>query len=238
MAYLHGTIDYSLLLSPTFSNQEPSSSTPSEDLLIGYFDSSYADDISDRHSTCGYIFYFMGCPVSWRSKKQDILALSSTEAEYIAATEAAKEAQWISAFLRETGFPISHTILLGDNKGANSLTLNPMYHSRTKHIDVRYRYITELTEAGVIRIAYCRSKDMIADIFTKPLPHHIFHNHRQMLLTNSTHIPRKRGGNSNPPFSCNKCSNSFPSRNELFKHLQESHHFIQDDKIPPSSPAL
>lgn len=81
MQYLHRTLDSRLILT----------TTPDDSLeLVGYFDSSYADDTSDRHSTCGYVFYFLGGPISWLSKKQDILALSSTEAEFIAATEAAK----------------------------------------------------------------------------------------------------------------------------------------------------
>ena len=97
MQYLYGTLDSRLTLTTT-----PDDSSE----LVGYFDSSYADDTSDRHSTCGYMFYFLGSPISWRSKKQDILALSSTEAEFIAATEAAKESQWITAFMREIGCPL------------------------------------------------------------------------------------------------------------------------------------
>ena len=81
MQYLHRTLDSRLILT----------TTPDDSLeLVGYFDSSYADDTSDRHSTCGYVFYFLGGPISCLSKKQDILALSSTEAEFIAATAAAK----------------------------------------------------------------------------------------------------------------------------------------------------
>ena len=218
MQYLYGSLESRLTLTTTPNDSQE---------LVGYFDSSYADDTSDRHSTCGYVFYFLGGPISWRSKKQDILALSSTEAEFVAATEAAKESQWITAFLREIGFPLQSTILLGDNKGANSLTLNPMYHSRTKHIDVRYRYITELSEAGIIRVAYCRSRDMIADILTKPLPRDTFNYHkRRLLLPCSPHIPQKRHGLSNPPFTCDKCSASFSSRNALFLHLQSSQHFM------------
>lgn len=237
MAYLHGTVDYCILLA--------SSSDPPH--LVGYFDSSYADDVNDRHSTYGYVFYYMGGPISWRSKKQQVLALSSTEAEYIAATEAAKESQWIVSFLNEIGYPLKCTTLYGDNKGANSLVLNPMYHSRTKHIDVRFRYVTELSEAGAIQIAHCASKKMIADILTKPLPKDAFHNIRQLLGVIPSHscdsgvatplhtenpsTSKKRGGSSLPPFICNKCSSSYSSRNALFNHLQHSGHFSDNDLI-------
>ena len=79
--YIRGTLDFGIRLGS------------SDDLLTGWFDASYADDVVDRHSTCGYIFLYKGSPVSWRSKKQSMVALSSTEAEYVAITEAAKELQ-------------------------------------------------------------------------------------------------------------------------------------------------
>ena len=235
MAYLHGTVDSCILLA---SPADPPH-------LVAYFDSSYTDDVNDRHSTYVYVFYYMGGPISWRSKKQQVLALSSTQAEYIAATEAAKESQWIVSFLNEIGDPLKCTTLYSDNKGANSLVLNPMYHSRTEHIDVPFRYVTELSEAGAIQIGHCTSKKMIANILTKPLPKHTFHNLRQLLgvipahdsdsksgpnpPSDSRHItsistentlpPKKRGGSSLPPFTRNKFSSSYSSRNALFNHL-------------------
>ena len=215
------------------------------DTLTGYFDASYADDPSDRHSTCGYAFFILGGPISWGSKKQSVLALSSTEAEFMAATEAAKESQWITTFLREIGFPLRQTILYGDNKRANALILNPMYHSRTKHIDIRYRYIAELTDSGVIKITHCRSKDMIADILTKPLPRESFQHLRSQLTVASSNTSssdnsplsssRKRGGTSSPPFICTKCQSAFSSRNALFSHLQSSNHFADNDIISVSA---
>ena len=246
LAYLYGTVNYRILLTPSIkhasTNTKPSEpAEPSVPQLIGYFDSSYADDINDRYSTCGYVFFYMGGPVSWRSKKQQVLALSSTEAEYIAATEAAKESQWISSFLNEIGYPVSYTTLYGDNRGANSLTMNPMYHSRTKHIDVRFRYVNELTESGSIKIEHCSTKKMIVDILTKPLPKDSFLNLRHALnirppLASQSKIApkvvntgRKRGGTSSPPFMCQKCTTSFLSRNALFTHLQATAHFDDTD---------
>ena len=88
MAYLYGTVDYCILLA--------SSSDPPH--LAGYFHSSYTDDVNDRHSTYRYVFYYMGGPISWRSKKQQVLALSSTEAEYIAATEAQRNLSGLFPF--------------------------------------------------------------------------------------------------------------------------------------------
>lgn len=235
MAYLHGTMDYNIVLaSPT----EPPN-------LVGYFDSLYADDINDRHSTSGYVFYYMGGPVSWRSKKQQVLALSSTEGEYISATAAAKESQWIVSFLSEIGYPLKYTTLYGDNKGANSLVLNPMYHSRTKHIDIRFRYVTELSEAGAIKIEHYTTKKMIADILMKPLAKDTFQNLRQLLcvlpqlgasinIESPTTIDanphsKKRGGTFLPPYTCNECNSSYSSRNALFNHLQNTGNFNDND---------
>ena len=115
--------------------------------IIGYFDAAYMDDTQDRHSTMGYIFFFDGCAVSWASKKQQTVALSTTEAEYLAGTEATKEAMWIAAFLEDIGQEVNRPMQLrGDNQGANALAANPEYHGRTKHIHGRQRFITEMVE--------------------------------------------------------------------------------------------
>jgi len=223
-AYIRGTLDFGIRLG--------SSDNP----LTGWFDASYADDVVDRHSTCGYIFLYKGGPVSWRSKKQSMVALSSTEAEYVAATEAAKELQWLISFLKgimmgsECVFPMQ---MWGDNNGANSLTENPTYHSRTKHIDVRYRYVTELVEREILKVNYCNTKDMIADIFTKPLQKDQFRKLRTMIGCTSLKsngesanvATTKRGGTSTGPFECDVCKSQFGTRNDLFKHLTKSGHF-------------
>lgn len=157
--YLKGTMDTGLLLS---------GGTDFE--LRGYSDSDYAGDTDTRRSTTGYVFLLGGGAVSWRSKRQPTVALSTTEAEYMALAEAAREAIWLRLFLSELGFSQRSAItIFDDNQGAISLARNPVHHARTKHIDVRYHYVREQVAAGTINVLYCVTHDMVADILTKPL---------------------------------------------------------------------
>ena len=179
----------------------------------------------------------------------------STEAEYIAATEAAKEAEWLSSFFNGIGCSVTlPTILYGDNCGANFLTSNPAYHSRTKHIHIKHRYITELVEQKRIAVRYCNTKNMIADVFTKALPREQFCRLRDLMGIKSTNLLTSisctvllapKTSTSSPPFPCNICSCCFPSRNQLFLHLSQTGHFLTDDLErlhkrckPSSSPIL
>lgn len=126
IGYVLDTLDYGITLgkpSAGITLGNPSVSLPDSSHLSGYFDASYGDN-TDAHSTCGYIFFYHGQPVSLRSKKQHIVGLSSTEAEYVAATEAAKEAGWFASFFNGIGYPITlPTVLFGDNHGANFLKI-------------------------------------------------------------------------------------------------------------------
>jgi len=115
---------------------------------------------------------------------------------------------------------------------------NPTYHSRTKYIDVRYCYVTELVERGILKVNYCNTKDMIADIFTKLLQKDQFRKLRSMIGCTSLKpncestniISTKRGGTSTGPFDCYVCRSQFGTRNELFKHLTKTGHF--ENSIP------
>lgn len=139
--------------------------------LKGYFDAAYMDNTFDRHSTIGYMFFYKSSLISWASKKQHTIALSTTEAEYLAGTEATKEAIWITSFLKGVGDPVNTTTqLLGDNQGANALAANPEYHARTKHIHGRQRFLSEIVEKAIIKVKYVPTRDMLADILTKPQP--------------------------------------------------------------------
>ena len=141
------------------------------DELIGYTDSDWAGLKDGRRSTGGYAFLLSGGPVSHQSKQQATVVLSSTEAEYMATTEAGKKALWIARFLatleyRLPGHPVS---LRADNRGAILFIANPEFHRRTKHIEVRYYWIREKVEAKEITITYVSTKDMVADGLTKAL---------------------------------------------------------------------
>jgi hypothetical protein len=155
--------------------------------LQGYSDADYAGNIDDRRSTSGQIFFLGGGPVSWGSTKQRSVSTSTTEAEYVALCEACKQGQWLRGLLRElncTKFmnPTLATPIFSDNQAAIAISKDPIAHSRTKHIDVRYHYIRELVSSGKTVIDYIRTEDMAADALTKPLPLLAFKRCMQDLL--------------------------------------------------------
>ncbi|KAG6590645.1 RxLR effector candidate protein [Phytophthora cinnamomi] len=145
--------------------------TAAELCVAGYSDADWAGDIESRRSTSGYAFMMNGGCISWRSKKQRTVALSSTEAEYMALSEATQEAVWLKVFLRELGEMASDEAIkiYEDNQGSIALAKNPEFHKRTKHIDIRYHFVREKVEDGQVVLEYCSTKDMLADIMTKAI---------------------------------------------------------------------
>ena len=137
--------------------------------LIGFSDADWAGDQEDRHSTIGNVFLLGGGPVSWLSKKQATVALSTAEAEYVALSQAAQECIQLERLLNDLGLDAMPVVILEDNQGAIAIAKNPVDHSRTKHIDIRYYYIRECVQNGQIQLHYCPTNDMKADILTKPL---------------------------------------------------------------------
>lgn len=165
-----------LLYTPTLGLRFQGSTSSSLELhslgFHGYSDASYGDNLHDRKSTSRYLFKLGGGCVSWKSRKQPVIATSSTEAEYVAYSLAGKEALWLRRLLLELHCSTSdiHTVLLyGDNQPALALTLNPEHHSRTKHIDIPFHFICEHVRQGTVRLQYLSTKDMPADGLTKPL---------------------------------------------------------------------
>jgi hypothetical protein len=125
----------------------------------------------DRRAISGYAFLIDGGAISWSSKHQEIVSLSTTESKYVAATHGMKEALWLCSLLTDAfGTTISATTLFSDNQAAIALTRDHQYHARTKHIDVRYHFIRWVIEQGSLRIIYCPTDDMVADTLTKALP--------------------------------------------------------------------
>jgi len=112
--------------------------------LSGYTDADWAGDKDSRKSISGYVTTFAGGAVSWQSKLQKCVALSTTEAEYIAATEACKEMLWMKNFLLELGVNQDKYVVLCDNQSTIHLAKNPSFHSRSKHIDIRHHWIREV----------------------------------------------------------------------------------------------
>ena len=138
--------------------------------VICYADADWGGDASNRKSYTGYVFILAGSAFSWESKKQATVALSSTEAEYMALSSAAKEAVFLKKLLSEVKIHCPEKILIyGDNLGAIHLVKNPIYHSRSKHIDIKYHHIRNVFSEGLIDLQYCNSNSNISDVFTKNL---------------------------------------------------------------------
>lgn len=159
LRYLAGTINYKIIYESNDSKA-----------LEGFVDADWAGDAVDRKSYTGFSFFVSDCLVSWESRKQNSVALSSTEAEYMAASEAAKEAIYLKRILMEIESTQDEPVVLNiDNQGAMMLAENPVHHKRSKHIDIKYHHLRELVEKQEILLNYCPSGDMISDIFTKNL---------------------------------------------------------------------
>ena len=128
-----------------------------------------AGNKDNMKSTSGYLMTFAGRAVSWQSRLQKCVALSTTEAEYVAATEACKELLWLKRFLQELGFKQQRYVVLCDNQSAIHLAKNSMFHKRTKHIDVRYHWIRDAIEDGLFELDKVHTDDNGSDTLTKPL---------------------------------------------------------------------
>jgi uncharacterized protein (DUF1919 family) len=134
-------------------------------------DSDWAGDIDTRKSTSGYILFGAGAPIAWMSKLQPVVAVSSMEAEYIAAFYALQEIVWTKGLLKELGFSYNSPVdLYIDNQSAIKLATNPVYHKRSKHIDIKYHWIRErIEEKDLVKIKYVKSSENTADMMTKAL---------------------------------------------------------------------
>lgn len=147
LRYLKGTIDLGLFYSSS-----------NDFNLVGYCNSDYAGDVDDGKSTSGFVFFLGDCVISWSTKKQSIVTLSTCEAEYVAATSCTCHAIWLCV----------------DNKSVQALAKNPVNHDRSKHIDTTYYFIRECIAKKEIELKYVKSHDKVVDIFTKPLKFEIF----------------------------------------------------------------
>ena len=172
LRYLAGTTDYQLVYgTPSTSITHPSDSNQAAPFTVfGYCDSDYAACVDERLSVTGWVFMAAGGATSWQSQKQKAVALSTVEAEYMAACAASKEGVWQRAVLTQAGVSTdSSMLILTDNQGAMALAKNPNHHQRSKHIDVRYHYVRRQVAKRVIRLDYVATTDQAADQLTKPL---------------------------------------------------------------------
>ena len=153
----------------------------SEACVIGYTDADYAGDMDKRRSTSGYVFMFTGGAVSWRSRLQNCISLSTTEAEYIAAAEACKEALWLARLVKDLGMTVEMPTLHCDSQSAIMLAKNPVFHAKTKHIDVKYHFIRDMLEDKLFELIKVHTDDNPADLMTKGLPTERFAHCRALM---------------------------------------------------------
>lgn len=171
LRYLKGTINYGILYKKRGDEE-----------LIAFTDSDYAGDLEDRKSTSGYVFLMSGGAVSWSSRKQPIVTLSTTEAEFVAAAACACQAVWIRRILKKLGHSQEGcTTVMCDNSSTIKLSKNPVMHGRSKHIDVRFHFLRDLTKDGVVELVHCGTQDQVADLMTKPLKLDAFQKLRKQL---------------------------------------------------------
>ncbi|GKE73535.1 ribonuclease H-like domain, reverse transcriptase, RNA-dependent DNA polymerase [Tanacetum coccineum] len=150
--------------------------------ITGYSDSSYGINTDQGKGTTGIVFYFRELPITWCTHKQPTVAHSSCESEFMAATRAACQALWLKWLLSEiTGWEEERITLKVDNISVIELVRNPVFHGRSKHIDIRYHFIRECVENGHINVEHVNGELQRADILTKALPRLKFVTMRQMI---------------------------------------------------------
>jgi len=154
LRYARGTFNFGILLAKKKQG---------EDLkLTTYSDADWCGDKFDRRSTVGYIFFLGITPISWSSRKESVVALSSCEIEYVAACEASCQAVWLCSLMRELEVELNEKVkLLVDNKSTINLAHHPTSHGRSKHIETKFHYIREQVNKGSLEVEYCSSEKAI-----------------------------------------------------------------------------
>jgi hypothetical protein len=149
--------------------------------LVGFSDSDWAGDMDDRKSTSGGCFYLGNNLVSWFSRKQNCVSLSTAESEYVAAGSCCSQLIWLKHMLDDYGLDSNILTMFCDNLSAINISKNPVQHSRTKHIDIRHHFLRDMVDKGLITIEHVDTKFQLADIFTKALDYERFSNLKSSL---------------------------------------------------------
>uniref|UniRef100_A0A2N9FW81 Reverse transcriptase Ty1/copia-type domain-containing protein n=1 Tax=Fagus sylvatica TaxID=28930 RepID=A0A2N9FW81_FAGSY len=180
LRYLRGTLHHGIAF------------TPGPLQLSAYTDADWAGDPDDRRSTSGYLVYLGSNPITWSAKKQPTVSRSSTESEYRALAIASAELCWIRTLLKDLGIYLSQTpILWCDNVSALAIASNPVFHARTKHIEVDFHFVRERVLRKDLEVKFVSTIDQLADIFTKSLPTQRFIDLRRNLMVS---VPVIEGG--------------------------------------------
>lgn len=167
--YLRGTSSLRLEFSKEANGQ-----------INGYSDADWAGSLDDRKSTSGFVFTASGGAISWASRKQRTVALSSHEAEYISLSTATQEAIWWQGVKAELGFRSPLTIHC-DNRSAIATASNTGFNPRSKHIDIRYHFVQDTVAQRIVRLDYISTEEQLGDIFTKPLDKTKFQKFREAI---------------------------------------------------------
>ena len=168
MRYIKGTLHQGLLLSAS-----------SDLVLKGYLDSNWAGDITDRRSTTGFCVFLGDSLISWRSKKQSVVARSTAEAEYRALADTTSEVIWLRWLLADMGVvSATPTTIYCDNKSAIQISHNDVFHERTKHIEIDCHFVCHHIRNKITELSYIPSEFQVADFFTKS---HTSQRHRFLL---------------------------------------------------------
>ncbi|KAL2327532.1 hypothetical protein Fmac_020959 [Flemingia macrophylla] len=138
--------------------------------LLGYCDADYPGDRWERKSTSGGCHFMGNCLVSWTSKRQSTIALSTYEAEYVSAGHCCTQLLWLKHQLEDYDIHEGNIPIMCDNTAAINLSKNPVMHSRSKHIEIKHHFIRDYVQRGTIELLFINTEEQLADIFTKPLP--------------------------------------------------------------------
>ena len=162
LRYLNGTLDYGLLYGKNRETNEAG--------LWGYVDSDYVGDLDRRRSQTRYMFMLNGCLISWKASLQHVVVLSTTEAEYTAASEAVKEALWLKGLISELGIPQKVVDIHYDSSSAIYLSINLAHHEKTKHIDIKLHLIRNVISKEVVKMVKIHTSNNPSDMLTKVVP--------------------------------------------------------------------
>jgi hypothetical protein len=181
MRYLKGTIDYGL-----------SYDGDHDFTLSGYTDAYWAGSVSNRKNTLGCCFNLGSAMISWKSRKPSSISLSRVEAKYIAACFASCEAIWLQKlFASLFDLEMRETLILCENQSCIKMTENPVFHDRSKHIEIRYHYIRDMVHRGALKLQYISMDEHVAYVLTKPLSRIKFEYFRDKLGIVQKDPPRK-----------------------------------------------
>jgi len=181
LRYLHGTRSLGITYQAGTGDPSPTIETM---IPTGFVDADYARDTDTRRSCTGFMFFLSDAPISWQTRQQPSVALSTMESEFMAACAAAQESVWLIQLLKEFTCKFNDPLIIyEDNKACQDYSKNSTNHQRTKHISVRYHFIRDLIADRIITLTAIPSEDNIADIMTKPLDKKIFQRLRAKFMT-------------------------------------------------------